>query len=141
MSRQQLSLALDRWPIPVDGALYDNADAHRQVFEQRCAKGVVCIELFVLEVVPDTYIQACQVQLADISDGTPLRMTPRNRYDTPEEAVQVAAKKAMRLIKSRRKQSGLYPECQSTLLRAENWLEDVLHQCEYLLDRQVKLFG
>jgi len=139
--RQQLSLSLDRWPIPGQDGVYERAAAHRQAFEQRCASGRVSIELWVLEVVPDLYIQACEVQLADICKSTPLRLTPRNRHDSPEQALQAAAQKALRIMKTKRKTSGLYPESQSTLLRATNWLEDILQQCDYLLDRQVNLFA
>lgn len=138
---RQLSLSLDRWPIPLGGGLYDAAQAHRQAFEQRCAKGRVSVELLVLEVIPDLYIQACELQLAELRDGTVLRLTPGNRYDTPEAALRASARKAGAILKARRKASGLYPECQSTLLRATNWLEDILHQCDYLLDRQVNLFA
>ncbi len=138
---RQLSLALDRWPIPLNGGLYDAAEAHRQVFDQRCAKGRVCIELLVLEVIPDLYIQACELQLADLRVGTALRLRPSNQYDTPEAALRAAARKAGTLLKAKRKASGLFPECQSTLLRATNWLEDILYQCDYLLDRQVNLFA
>ena len=141
VSRQQLNLSLDRWPVPLDGGDYDAAQAHRQSFEQRCAKGRVGIDLLVLEVVPDLYIQACEVQLGELQEVTRLRLTPANRYASPEEAVQAAARKALRIIKAKRKASGLYPECQGTLLRAGNWLEDILQQCDYLLDRQVNLFG
>ena len=141
VSRQQLSLALDRWPVPVEDNLYDNANAHRQAFEQRCAKGVVCIELFVLEVVPDLYIQACQVRLADLCDGTALRLTPRNRYGSPEEAVQAAATKAMRLMKARRRQSGLLQvPIPPYYARKTGWKTSCIN-ANILLDRQVKLFG
>lgn len=138
---QQLSLSLDRWPIPLDNGFYDRAVAHRQAFEQRCAGGRVNIVLWVLEVVPDLYIQACEVVLGPVQRDTPLRLTPRNRYDSPEAALRAAAWKATRELKTNRRASGLYPEHQSTLLRATNWLEDVLRQCDYLLERQVKLFG
>ena len=141
MCARQLSLSLDRWPIPGQGGVYERAAAHRQAFEQRCAGGKVSIDLWVLEVVPDLYIQACDVQLADLCRSTPLRLTPRNRYDAPEAALRAAAQKAMREIKANRKASGLYPQSQSTLLRAGNWLEDILGQCDYLLEQQVKLFG
>lgn len=139
--RQQLSLDLDRWPIPQAGGLYDAAHAHKQAFDQRCSKGRVYIELQVLEVVPDLYIQACALQLAHLRAGTQLKLTPRNRYDTPEAALRVAGRKALTTLKSKRRASGLYPDCQSTLLRAENWLEDILLQCDYLLERQVNLFS
>ncbi|NLC35820.1 MAG: hypothetical protein GX772_05160, partial [Alcaligenaceae bacterium] len=76
---RQLSLSLDRWPVPLDNGLYDRAAAHRQVFEQRCAGGGVYITLWVLEIVPDLYIQACEVVLGEIRRETPLRLTPRNR--------------------------------------------------------------
>lgn len=99
------------------------------------------IVLWVLEVVPDLYIQACEVVLGPVQRDTPLRLTPRNRYDSPEAALRAAAWKATRELKTNRRASGLYPEHQSTLLRATNWLEDVLRQCDYLLERQVKLFG
>lgn len=141
MCRQQLSLSLDRWPVPLDDGRYDRAAAHRQAFEQRCAGGRICIELLVLEVVPDLYIQACDVQLAEVRSSTLLRLTPRNRHRSPEEALKAAAHKAMRELKANRRASGLYPESQSALLRASNWLEDILQQCDYLLDRQVNLFG
>ncbi|MFT0850824.1 hypothetical protein VRY85_08580 [Achromobacter sp. F4_2707] len=138
---RQLSLSLDRWPVPLDNGLYDRAVAHRQAFEQRCAGGTVSITLWVLEVVPDLYIQACEVVLGGIRRETPLRLSPRNRYDSPEAALRAAAQKAARELKNHRRSSGLYPDHQSTLLRATNWLEDMLQQCDYLLDRQVNLFG
>jgi len=138
---RQLSLSLDRWPVPMDGGRYEATQAYRQVFDQRCAKGRVCIELQVLEIIPELYIQACALQLGDLRDGTVLRLTRVNRYDTPEAALRVAARKAVAILKAKRKASGLYPECQGTLLRATNWLEDILQQCDYLLDRQVNLFG
>lgn len=99
------------------------------------------MELWVLEVVPDLYIQACDVVLGDVSRTTPLRLTPRNRHDTPEAALRAAAWKAARDLKSSRRASGLLPDNQSVLLRAENWLDDVLRQCDYLLERQAKLFA
>ena len=99
------------------------------------------MELWVLEVVQDLYVQACDVHLAHVHKGTLLRITPRNRHHSPEEALRAAAQKAMRELKANRKASGLYPENQSALLRASNWLEDVLHQCDYLLERQVNLFS
>lgn len=138
---QQLSLSLDRWPIPGSDGTYERSAAHRQAFEHRCAGGRICIELWVLEVVPDLYIQAIDVQLGEVVRSTPLRVTPRNRYDTPEAALRAAARKAARELKSNRRTSGLYPENQSAFLRATNWLEDVLDQCDYLLERQVNLFG
>ncbi len=141
MCRQQLNLALDRWPVPAPDGAYDRSDAHRQAFEQRCAGGRICIELWVLEVVPDLYVQACDVQLAELRRSTPLRLTPRNRHASPEEALRAAARKALRELKANRKASGLYPESQSALLRASNWLEDILHQCDYLLERQANLFA
>ena len=141
MSTRQLSLSLDRWPVPLENGHYDRDAAHRQAFEQRCAGGRVCVELWVLEVVPDLFIQASDVVLGDVHCATPLRLTPGNRHDTPEAAMRAAAWRAARELKARRKASGLYPEHQSTLMRAANWLEDVLRQCDYLLERQAKLFG
>lgn|GEM_PF-5657907 len=138
---QQLSLSLDRWPIPSPTGVYDRALAHRQAFEQRCAGGRICIELWVLEVVPDLYVQACDVYLGRLHTSTPLRLTPKNRHHTPEEALRAAARKALRELKANKKASGLYPESESALLRASNWLDDVLLQCEYLLDKQVNLFS
>lgn len=138
---RQLSLSLDRWPVPQGDGSYDHQAAHRQAFEQRCSAGRICIELWVLEVVPDLYIQACDIELGAIRRGTPLRMTPGNRYDTPEAALRVAARKAARELKANRRASGLYPDSHTALLRAANWLEDILQQCDYLLERQVKLFG
>lgn len=141
MSRQQLSLSLDRWPIPLDNGHYERAAAHRQAFEQRCLGGKVCIVLWVLEVAPDIYIQACDVVLGELRRETPLRLTRGNRHDNPEEALRAAAWKATKELKANRRASGLYPANQSTLLRAANWLDDVLRQCDHLLERQVKLFG
>lgn len=138
---QQLALTLDRWPVPLANGHYDRAAAHRQAFEQRCAGGRVCIVLWVLEVVPDLYIQACDVILGEVRRGTLLRLTPGNRYDSPEAALRAAAWKAARELKANRRASGLYPEYQSTLLRAANWLDDQLRQCDHLLECQVKLFG
>lgn len=94
-----------------------------------------------LEVVPDLYIQACDLELGEIRRGTLLRLTARNRHDTPEAALRIAAGKAARELKSNRRASGLFPESQTALLRAENWLDDILQQCDYLLERQVKLFA
>ena len=140
MSSEQLNLSLDRWPVPLPNGDYDRETAHRRAFEQRCVGGRVCVELWVLEVVPDLYIQACAVTLGEVARVTPLRLTPRNRHDTPEAALRAAAWKAARDLKLNRKASGLWPACQGTLLRAENWLDDVLKQCDYLLERQTKLF-
>ena len=141
MCSQQLSLSLDRWPVPLPDGVYERAGAYRQAFEQRCAGGRICVELWVLEVVHGLYIQACDVHLGQVHKGTLLKMTPRNRHHSPEKALRAAARKAMRELKANRKASGLYPENESAFLRAGNWLEDVLHQCDYLLDRQVNLFG
>jgi len=138
---RQLSLSLDRWPAPLGNGFYEPAAAHRQAFEQRCAGGRVCIAVWVLEVAPELYIQACEVVLGNIRRQTPLRLTPRNRYDSPEAALRAAVQKAARELKGNQRASGLYPEHRSTLLRAVNWLEDLRQQCDYLLDRQVNLFG
>lgn len=138
---RQLSLSLDRWPAPLGNGLYDREAAHRQAFDQRCAGGRVCIAVWVLEVVPDLYIQACEVVLGDVRRATPLRLTPRNRYDSPEAALRAAVSKASRELKANRRASGLYPQNQTTLLRAANWLDELMRQCDYLLERQVKLFG
>lgn len=141
MSRQQLSLPLDRWPVPFDNGLYDPEVAHRQAFEQRCAAGRVCVILWVLEVAPGLYIQASEVVLGELRCQTTLKLTSRNRHDNPESALRAAASKAARELKAKRRSSGLYPEHQTTLLRAANWLDDVLNQCDYLLERQVNLFA
>ena len=138
---QPLNLSLDRWPLPAENGHYNRGAAHRQIFEQRCPGGRICIELWVLEVIPDLYIQACDVRLAEVHRSSALKLTPRNRHDTPEAALRAAAQRALRDLKSSRKASGLYPESQNALVRAENWLEDILQQCDYLLERQVKLFG
>lgn len=140
-ANRQLSLALDRWPTPLDNGHYDIQAAHRQAFEQRCAAGRVCIELWVLEVVPDLFIQASSVVLGAVERRTPLKLTARNRHDSPEAALRAAAWKAAREFRSTRRNSGLYPEHETTLLRAGNWLDDVLQQCDYLLERQTKLFA
>ena len=137
----QLNLSLDRWPVPLENGLYDRQDAHCQAFEQRCGSGRVCISLWVLEVVPDLFIQASEVVLADICRSTPLKLTLRNRYDNPEAALLAAVNKATRELKLNRRASGLLPDYQTTLLRAENWLDDLMQQCDYLLERQVKLFS
>ncbi|NYT24968.1 hypothetical protein H0A73_15320 [Alcaligenaceae bacterium] len=138
---RQLSLALDRWPAPVAGGLYDRAAAHRQAFEQRCLGGRVAIELWVLEVVPDLYIQACEVQVGELRRSTPLRLSMRNRYHAPEAALRAAAQKAAREMKALGRASGTDAENRTVLLRAANWLDDILTHCAYLLERQVKLFG
>lgn len=137
----QLSLSLDRWPVPLNNGVYDRQSAHCQAFEQRCGINRVCINLWVLEVVPDLFIQASEVMLAEICRSTPLKLTPRNRYDSPEAALLAAVNRAARELKLHRRASGLLPEYQTTLLRAENWLEDLMQQCDYLLERQVKLFS
>lgn len=137
----QLSLCLDRWPIALDNGLYDETAAHRQAFEQRCGNGRVSISLWVLEVVPDLFIQASEVVLGDICRRTTLKLTRRNRFDSPEAALLAAVTKAARELKTNRRASGLYPDYQSTFLRAENWLDDLMQQCDYLLERQVKLFS
>ena len=138
---RQLSLTLDRWPVPLADGSYDHAAAHRQAFEQRCAGGKVGIVLWVLEVVPELYIQACEVVLGDLKRDTPLKLSVRNRYDSPEAALRAAVWKASKELKTHRRASGLYPEHQSTLLRAANWLDELMSQCDYLLDKQVKLFA
>lgn len=137
----QLSLSLDRWPVPLDSGVYDRDAAYHQAFEQRCGHGRVCISLWVLEVVPDLFIQASEVTLGEICRATTLKLTRRNRFDSPEAALLAAVTKAARELKVNRRASGLYPEYQSTLLRAENWLDDLMQQCDYLLERQVKLFS
>src|SRR5690606_15481213 len=83
----QLSLSLDRWPVPLADGSYDRESAHRHVFEQRCGGGKVCISLLVLEVVPDLYIQASELVLGEIRRSTALRLTARNRFDSPEAAL------------------------------------------------------
>ncbi|HLV29218.1 MAG TPA: hypothetical protein VKY60_08875 [Burkholderiaceae bacterium] len=138
---QQLHLSLDRWPVPTADGFYDRQLAHRYAFEQRCTAGRICVELWVLEVVPDLYIQACDLELGAVQRSTPLRLTPGNRHDSPEAALRVAARKAVRELKMSRQASGLYPESQTQWLRAANWLEEILQQCDYLLEKQVKLFG
>ena len=137
----QLSLSLDRWPVPTVCGVYDRDCAHRQAFEQRCGGGRICISLWVLEVVPDLYIQSCEVVLGEISRSTQLKLTRRNRFDSPEAALLAAVTRATRELKTNKRASGLYPEYQSALLRAANWLDDLMQQCDYLLERQVNLFS
>jgi len=137
---RQLSLSLDRWPVPLEGGDYDHAAAHRQAFEQRCPGGRIVIELWILELVPGLYIQACGLELGEIRRGTLLRLAPGNRYDSPEAALRAAASRAAREFRAGRARSGLYPESRAVLLKAERWLEDILRQCDYLLERQAKLF-
>lgn len=137
----QLSLSLDRWPIPLENGLYDRERAHRQAFEQRCGGGRVSINLWVLEVVPDLYIQSSEVVLGEICRSTQLKLTQRNRFDSPEAALLAAVTRATREMKLNKRASGLYPEYQSALLRAANWLDDLMQQCDYLLERQVNLFS
>jgi len=137
----QLSLSLDRWPIPLANGLYDRDCAHRQAFEQRCGAQRISITLWVLEVVPDLYIQSCELLLGEICRSTKLKLTPRNRFDSPEAALLAAVTKAARELKTNRRASGLYPEYESALLRAANWLDDLMEQCDYLLERQVNLFN
>lgn len=137
---RQLALTLDRWPVPLADGNYDRECAHRHVFEQRCGGGKVSIQLLVLEVVPDLYIQASEVVLGELCRATPLRLTRRNRFDSPEAALLTAVLRAMRELKLNRRASGLYPEYETTLLRATNWLDDLMQQCDYLLERQARLF-
>jgi len=138
---QQLNLSLDRWPAPQADGVYDATAAHRQAFEQRTQGGRVVVELWVLEVIPDLYIQACAVQLGENRRCTLLRMNARNRFQTPEAALRAAAQKAARELKAVRRAAGLHPESKTALLRAANWLDDILRHCDYVLERQVKLFG
>lgn len=137
----QLALSLDRWPVPLPDGSYDRENAHRYSFEQRCGGGRVSINLLVLEVVPDLYIQASELVLGDVCRGTALRLTARNRFDSPEAALLASVNRAARELKMNRRASGLYPDYQSTLLRATNWMEDIMQQCDYLLERQAKLFS
>lgn len=137
----QLNLSLDRWPVPQADGVYDARAAHRQAFEQRTQDGRVVIELWVLEVIPDLYIQACAVQLGENRRDTLLRLNARNRFQTPEAALRAAAQKAARELKAVRRAAGLHPESKTVLLRAANWLDDILQHCDYVLERQVKLFG
>ncbi|HLU00969.1 MAG TPA: hypothetical protein VKZ70_14650 [Burkholderiaceae bacterium] len=138
---RQLALSLDRWPVPLPDGSYDRESAHRYGFEQRCGGGRVCINLLVLEVVPDLYIQASEIILGEICKSTALRLSARNRFDSPEAALLASVNRAARELKQSRRASGLYPEYQTTLLRATNWMEDIMQQCDYLLERQAKLFS
>lgn len=135
MPWMQLGWCLNGWPTSDSIGRYCSSLAHRTIFDQSSRSGGVLIELLVLQIFEDTYIQACSVRVGRFSHEQVLSLRTGKRFTNPDLAFHTGLLRAQRLIRKYRSNREVPP-----VSGAMSWVTEQIAQSTYRLERQLTLF-